>query len=94
MKLFLVNPHFVPNASTEKLVRTLTEHSGRVRSVAYSSDGQTLASGGDDNTIRIWNFQTGELLETLGHLGPVNSVAFSPNGQTLVSGSDDTTIKV
>jgi WD40 repeat protein len=80
--------------STGKIVKTFTEHTGSVFSVCFSPNGQLLASGGDDNTIRIWDVATGEVRQTFNHLGPVYSVAFSPNGKTLVSGSRDTTVKI
>ena len=77
------------------LVKSLTGHSDYVWSVAISPDGQTLVSGSDDNTIKIWNLATGNLIRTLsGHSGWVKSVVISPDGQTLVSGSDDNTIKI
>ncbi|MGK7901848.1 MAG: WD40 repeat domain-containing protein [Hormoscilla sp.] len=54
-----------------------------------------LASGSNDNTIKIWNLRSGRLLRTLtGHSGPVRSVAISPDGQLLASGSNDNTIKI
>jgi uncharacterized protein YjiK len=85
-------------SSTEKtlqLQQTLTGHSDSVNSVAYSPDGQTLASGSVDSTIKLWNVKTGNLLQTLeGHSYSVNSVAYSPDGQTLASGSVDSTIKL
>ena len=63
--------------------------------VAISSDGQTLVSGSDDNTIKLWDLYTGQLLHTLeGHAEDVSSVVISPDGQTLASGSWDKTIKV
>jgi len=47
---------------------TLTGHSQHVLSVAISPDGQTLASGGGDNTVKLWEVSTGKLLQTLtGH---------------------------
>ena len=53
-----------------------------------------LASGSDDNTIKIWNHQ-GECLKTLqGHDDWVYSVAFSPNGNLVASGSRDNTVKI
>ena len=67
---------------------TLTGHTEEVSSVAFSPDGQTLASGSKDNTVRLWRVSDGALLQTLtGHSRAVWSVAFSPDGQTLASGS-------
>ena len=63
--------------------------------VAISPDGQTLASGSSDKTIKVWNLKTGDLLRTLtGHKSSVYCVAISADGQTLASGSVDGTIKV
>jgi WD40 repeat protein len=76
-------------------LRTLTGHSDWVRAVAISPDGQILASGSDDNTIKLWHLHTGKLLRTLaGHSDWVLSLAISPDGQTLISGSRDNTIKL
>ncbi|WP_347339541.1 WD40 repeat domain-containing protein, partial [Planktothrix sp. FACHB-1355] len=81
--------------SSFSLKTTLTGHSNSVNSVAFSPDGQTLASGSFDDTIKIWDIRSGKLKTTLtGHSNWVRSVAFSPDGQTLASGSDDNTIKI
>lgn len=67
-------------------------HRGAIYSVSFSPDGETLASGGDDNTIKLWDYRQGKLLKVFsGHLAEVNSVSFSPNGQILVSASRDNT---
>lgn len=66
-----------------------------VNSVAISPNGQFLASGYEDKTIRLWNLETGEIISTLmGHSQSVKSVAFSPNGTILATGSDDQTVKL
>jgi len=76
-------------------LRTLTGHGNYVRSVAFSPDGNTLASGSSDQTIKLWRVRDGRLMKTItGHGNWVRSVAFSPDGNTLASGSYDNTIKL
>jgi WD40 repeat protein len=73
----------------------LGSHQGWVISVAFSPDGQHIASGSDDSTVRLWNVQTGVLAHELkGHQRAVTSVAFSPDGQHIASGSDDSTVRL
>jgi tetratricopeptide (TPR) repeat protein len=66
-----------------------------VRSVTFSPDGQSLAAGFLNGSIKLWEVYSGNLEVCLdGHLASVNSVAFSPNARWLASGSRDRTIKV
>ena len=66
-----------------------------VYSVSFSPDGQTLASGGWDRAVHLWDVGTGEPLKILiGHTEGVSSVSFSPDGQTLASGGYDSTVRL
>jgi hypothetical protein len=74
---------------------SLEGHQSSVLSVSFSPDGQTLATGSNDKTIKVWNLATGKEIRTLqGHQSIVYSVSFSPDGQTLATGSEDYTIKL
>jgi WD40 repeat protein/tetratricopeptide (TPR) repeat protein len=76
-------------------LRTLAGHSDAVRCLAYSPDGQRLASASNDKSIKIWDVPTGELLFSLqGHTDRVRAVAFSPDGRRLASASNDQTAKI
>jgi len=66
-----------------------------VTSVVFSPDGKFLAAGSLDTMVRIWDAESGQLLDKLkGHRDSVYSVAFSPDGKFLVSGSLDKTLKM
>ena len=74
---------------------TLTGHAHYVFSVAFSPNGQTIASGSWDDTIRLWDVNTGtELKKITGNTSNVLTLAFSPNGQTIASGSSDNTVRL
>ena len=63
--------------------------------IAISPSGQILASGSNDQTIRLWDLPTGQCLHILNeHTSWVRSVIFSSDGQILFSSSDDRTIKL
>jgi len=70
--------------------QTLTDHSSWVRSVVIHPNGQSLASGSGDRTIKIWDLATGTLRHTLAaNAGWIRAIAVSPNGQTIASCNND-----
>jgi WD40 repeat protein len=73
----------------------LEGHTHDVNSVAFSPDGQSIVSGADDSTVRVWDATTGIERHIMhGHESYVNSVAFSHDSQSIVSGSSDKTVRV
>ena len=77
------------------LIRTLQGHTHAVTAVALSSDGRRAVSGSDDNTLRVWDLESGQMLRALqGHSFSVTAVALSSDGRRAVSGSDDETLRV
>ena len=85
---------FLYSLSKKELI-TLPGHGNSVTSVAFSPDSKTIASASRDNSVKLWDAQTGQQRLTLiGHGDTVFSVAFSPDGKTLASASRDMTIKL
>ncbi len=76
-------------------VASLIGHAGDVFSVSFSHDGLQIASGGRDQTARVWDVQTGlEVCVCRGHKHDVNWVDFSPDQKLLATASEDHTVKV
>jgi WD40 repeat protein len=76
-------------------VKLLKGHDNVVCTVAFAPDGQTLASGGVDRTIKLWDLAKGRERATLnGHTAPIFSLAYSSDGKMLASGALDGGLRV
>jgi DNA-binding beta-propeller fold protein YncE len=83
------------SASTADDVRTLRGHTSPINAVAFSPDGKMLVSASSDQTIKLWNRESGELVRTFqGHVSWVQHVGFSHDGRHLASASGEGTVIV
>src|SRR5262249_14444556 len=69
-------------------------HPSFVSWVAYSGDGQYLATGCADGFARVWEMPTGRLLGALGHSAHVRGVCFSPDGRQLATACEDGKVRI
>ncbi|MBE9124363.1 WD40 repeat domain-containing protein [Tychonema sp. LEGE 07199] len=76
-------------------LKATLQHSDSILSAAISPDGQLLATGSHDSTVKVWSLHSGELLRTIcGHSTAVLLVAFSPASKTLLTRSRAGTVKL
>ena len=72
----------------------LNAHTDSVNAVAFSPDGQVLASASSDKTIKLWSVAKGSLLQTLQGTAAVNAAIFTPDGSLLITAGADSTISL
>jgi len=71
------------------------EHANHVITSSFSPDGKRVVTASRDNTIKIWDSLSGNLILNLtDHTAPVNCAVFSPDGKKIASSSDDNTVKL
>ena len=86
---------WIYDAETYREISLLTGHIGVVRTVAFSPDGETIASGAQDATVKLWRVETGENIATFVRNGRgVESVAFSPDGKMMAAGTEGSLVNL
>ena len=81
----MILPSIIWRVSDGMLLRNLSRHNGRIDFLAFSPNGQILASGSEDGTVKLWRVVDGILLHSLKSGGLVNPVAFSPDGKIIAA---------
>lgn len=79
----------------KELMECEGKHKDDINDIQYSPDGKIIVACSDNNTIWLWDAETGKSLHTINeHTNCVNSIGFSPDGKYIVSSSKDETIRV
>jgi WD40 repeat protein len=97
--IFVIYFSFICNFSIlgqeYKTLHTLQGHFGAVQNLRFSPDGQTLASGGFDGYLILWDVKSGKSLKAIkAHKATVTEVTFSKDGKYIASSSQDGTAAV
>ena len=82
-------------AANPRLATILRGHTDSIASVAFSPNGKTLASGGFDGSVRLWDVTSAQPVggSVMRHTDWVRAVAFSPDGKILASGGRDSAVQ-
>ena len=84
-----------PEEGADQARMVLEGHTGYIVGVAVTPDGKTVVSGSNDETLKVWDPETGQCRATFkGHASSVTDMAVTPDGKTVVSGSSDKTLKM
>ncbi len=82
-----------PNTATK--ITEFIGHNGPVTSLAVTTDGMLLISGGVDKTVRVWNVKTSKQLRAFqGHTTGVTAVAARPDGKQIASAAEDGAVRI
>ncbi|WNZ27620.1 hypothetical protein HJG54_32715 [Leptolyngbya sp. NK1-12] len=81
--------------ATGKCFRQWQAHNSQIWSIAFSTDGRWLVSGGDDRIVRLWDVNTGKPVSVFeGHQNVIHTVVFNADNTLIASSSADETIKI
>ncbi len=87
-------PIHIWKTDTGKRLLTLTGHTRRIKSLAFSPDGKVLASGDEYRTIHLWDLDTATSHATYKASVSFSALTFSPNGKLLASGSGNGSVRL
>jgi WD40 repeat protein len=87
--LSIVTVKFLSAQSDNEGVKIFRKHSAPVKALAYSSDGEVLATGGEDKTIYFWNVKSGELTGTIKNFFNIKALQFTPDNLILAASGTD-----
>jgi WD40 repeat protein/serine/threonine protein kinase len=94
-KSLAVNAVMVRDVATGRILHTLVGHAADVNCIAFSPNGQRIATTSSDRTVKLWDTATGREVFTLrGHTNDVIALVFSPDGNQIVSADVDHTDRV
>ncbi len=86
---------WIYDADSGKELDLLTENTNWVQSIAFNPNGNVLASGGDDGSIRLWDTRTSTHLRTMtDHTSLITNIVFSGDGKMLASASRDNIVRL
>ena len=73
-------------------VSSVSSHESAIRTLAFAPDGGTLASGSEDNSVKLWNVPLAKQVASFKYESHVRLVAFSPDGNNLAVVTDNGTL--
>jgi WD40 repeat protein len=85
----MVNEPLLTSQSGDLPARIINKHNAPVKAIAYSADGQILASGGEDRMIYLWDVKTGELKGNIENYFVIRALQFTPGNLILTACGTD-----
>ena len=80
----------IPERLSWQCFQTLKGHQENIGAIDVSPDGKIIASAGEDQTIKLWQRETGKLIYSfVGVNEPLQTLAISPNGKSIIAGGLD-----